>query len=254
MGIWDAHVTFTRLWVITTGDWVKRGSGEYPSPECGCRHDSRRPRSRSPSTPDPGPRTASCSSASGRRSQRRRHGAARWALPRAARSAAGHPGARARRRGRIVRRRAGRFEPGDRVMAIVAGGGQAELAVVHERTAMPVPTSSTGPRRAASPRSFHRARRPLQPGRPDRRRAAARHGAAGGVGMAAVQLGEMARGARDRDGPRRARPRSGRGARAYAIARRGSPSRRVRRDPRARRSAEASRRTSTRWRSAAGSP
>src|SRR3954451_304943 len=34
-------------------------------------------------------------------------------------------------------RRAGRFEPGDRVMAIVAGGGQAELAVVHERTAMP---------------------------------------------------------------------------------------------------------------------
>ena len=32
-----------------------------------------------------------------------------------------------------------RFEPGDRVMAVVAGGGQAELAVVHERTAMPVP-------------------------------------------------------------------------------------------------------------------
>src|SRR5215208_1925372 len=32
-----------------------------------------------------------------------------------------------------------RFEPGDRVMAIVAGGGQAELAIVHERVAMPVP-------------------------------------------------------------------------------------------------------------------
>src|SRR5919202_6481248 len=32
-----------------------------------------------------------------------------------------------------------RFEPGDRVMAVVAGGGQAELCVVHERTAMPVP-------------------------------------------------------------------------------------------------------------------
>ncbi|HZQ26856.1 MAG TPA: alcohol dehydrogenase catalytic domain-containing protein, partial [Acidimicrobiales bacterium] len=27
-----------------------------------------------------------------------------------------------------------RFQPGDRVMAVVAGGGQAELAVVHERT------------------------------------------------------------------------------------------------------------------------
>src|SRR3954454_19716858 len=36
-------------------------------------------------------------------------------------------------------RRAGRFQPGDRVMAIVAGGGQAEFAVVHERTAIPVP-------------------------------------------------------------------------------------------------------------------
>ena len=32
-----------------------------------------------------------------------------------------------------------RFEVGDRVMSIVAGGAQAELAVVHERTAMPVP-------------------------------------------------------------------------------------------------------------------
>ena len=32
-----------------------------------------------------------------------------------------------------------RFEPGDRVMSIVAGGGQAELAVVNERVAMPVP-------------------------------------------------------------------------------------------------------------------
>src|SRR3954462_6805469 len=31
------------------------------------------------------------------------------------------------------------LEPGDRVMALVAGGGQAELAVVHERLAMPVP-------------------------------------------------------------------------------------------------------------------
>src|ERR687893_2702763 len=34
---------------------------------------------------------------------------------------------------------ADRFAEGDRVMAIVGGGGQAELAVVHERGAMPVP-------------------------------------------------------------------------------------------------------------------
>src|SRR5215210_6911869 len=32
-----------------------------------------------------------------------------------------------------------RFEPGDRVMAVVAGGGQAELAIVHESAAVPVP-------------------------------------------------------------------------------------------------------------------
>src|ERR1700742_433785 len=32
-----------------------------------------------------------------------------------------------------------RFEIGDGVMAIVAGGGQGELAIVHERVAMPIP-------------------------------------------------------------------------------------------------------------------
>src|SRR6202166_1886411 len=34
-----------------------------------------------------------------------------------------------------------RFSEGDRVMAIVGGGGQAELAVVHERVLMPVPAA-----------------------------------------------------------------------------------------------------------------
>src|SRR5438128_198017 len=34
-----------------------------------------------------------------------------------------------------------RFQPGDRVMAVVGGGGQAELAVVHERALSPVPAS-----------------------------------------------------------------------------------------------------------------
>src|SRR3954452_13042086 len=32
-----------------------------------------------------------------------------------------------------------RFQAGDRVMAVVGGGGQGELAVVHERLLMPVP-------------------------------------------------------------------------------------------------------------------
>src|SRR4051795_5552424 len=35
--------------------------------------------------------------------------------------------------------RAERFGDGDRVMAVVGGGGQAELALLHERGAMPVP-------------------------------------------------------------------------------------------------------------------
>src|ERR671939_864313 len=34
---------------------------------------------------------------------------------------------------------ASRFAEGDRVMTIVGGGAQAELATVHERVAMPVP-------------------------------------------------------------------------------------------------------------------
>src|SRR5947209_17351288 len=43
--------------------------------------------------------------------------------------------------GEVVERGPGaqRFHFGDRVMSIVAGGGQAEFAVVHERLLMPVP-------------------------------------------------------------------------------------------------------------------
>ena len=43
--------------------------------------------------------------------------------------------------GEIVGRGPGaeRFADGDRVCSLVGGGGQAELAVVHERVAMPVP-------------------------------------------------------------------------------------------------------------------
>ena len=38
-----------------------------------------------------------------------------------------------------------RFAVGDRVMAIVGGGAQAELAVVHERQLMPVPAALDWP-------------------------------------------------------------------------------------------------------------
>lgn len=84
-----------------------------------------------------------------------------------------------------------RFAEGDRVMAIVGGGGQAELALVHERAAMPVPESVTDWGQAGGiPEVFVTAHDAIfsQTGlRPGERLLV--HGAAGGVGTAAVQLG-----------------------------------------------------------------
>ena len=86
-----------------------------------------------------------------------------------------------------------RFADGDRVMAIVGGGGQAELAVVHERQLMPVPDELDWPAAGGVPEVFTTAHDALftQAGL----RAGERllvHGAAGGVGTAAVQLGAVA--------------------------------------------------------------
>jgi NADPH:quinone reductase len=86
-----------------------------------------------------------------------------------------------------------RFEEGDRVMAVVGGGGQAELAVVHERAAMPVPSGLGWPQAGGLPEVFVTAHDALftQAGL----RAGEHllvHGAAGGVGTAAVQLGRAA--------------------------------------------------------------
>src|SRR3954466_731987 len=90
-------------------------------------------------------------------------------------------------------RRAERFEPGDRVMGIVAGGGQAELAVIHERTAMPIPEELDWTAAGGVPEVFTTAHDALftQAGLMVGERLLV-HGAAGGVGMAAVQLGTMA--------------------------------------------------------------
>jgi putative PIG3 family NAD(P)H quinone oxidoreductase len=88
---------------------------------------------------------------------------------------------------------AGRFEVGDRVMAVVGGGGQAELAVVHERAAMPVPDALDWPAAGGLPEVFTTAhdavfsQAELRPGEH-----LLVHGAAGGVGTAAVQLGRAA--------------------------------------------------------------
>lgn len=89
---------------------------------------------------------------------------------------------------------ASRFDEGDRVMAIVGGGGQAELAVVHERQLMPVPDSVTEWAQAGGiPEVFTTAHDALftQCGLKAGERLLV-HGAAGGVGTAAVQLGAAA--------------------------------------------------------------
>src|SRR5205085_4351895 len=47
-----------------------------------------------------------------------------------------------------------RFAEGDRVMAIVGGGAQAELALVHERVLIPVPESLDWPSAGGLPEVF----------------------------------------------------------------------------------------------------
>jgi putative PIG3 family NAD(P)H quinone oxidoreductase len=82
-----------------------------------------------------------------------------------------------------------RFAVGDRVMAIVGGGGQAELAVVHERQLMPVPDGLDWAAAGGLPETFTTAHDALiaQAGlRPGERLLV--HGGAGGVGTAAIQL------------------------------------------------------------------
>ncbi|HEU0024965.1 MAG TPA: NAD(P)H-quinone oxidoreductase [Thermoleophilaceae bacterium] len=86
-----------------------------------------------------------------------------------------------------------RFAEGDRVMAIVGGGGQAELAVVHERAVMPVPEGLGWPQAGGLPEVFMTAHDAVfsQAGlRPGEHLLV--HGAAGGVGTAAIQLARAA--------------------------------------------------------------
>jgi NADPH2:quinone reductase len=85
---------------------------------------------------------------------------------------------------------AGRFALGDPVMAVVGGGGQAELAVVHERLAMRVPDGVDWGAAGGFPEAFTTAHDALfsQCGLRMGERLLV-NGAAGGVGTAAVQLG-----------------------------------------------------------------
>jgi NADPH:quinone reductase len=97
--------------------------------------------------------------------------------------------------GEVVDRGPGaeRFEIGDRVMSIVGGGGQAELATVNERILMPVPDNLSWPEAGGLPEVFTTAHDAVftQAGLEMGERLLV-HGAAGGVGCAAVQLGRAA--------------------------------------------------------------
>lgn len=81
------------------------------------------------------------------------------------------------------------FAVGDRVMALVAGGGQAQLVVVHERCVMRVPDVMSWDEAGAFPEAFITAHDALftQCGLTIGERVAV-NAAAGGVGTAAVQL------------------------------------------------------------------
>jgi NADPH:quinone reductase len=83
-----------------------------------------------------------------------------------------------------------RFAVGERVMAIVGGGAQAELCVVHERQLMPVPAVLDWPAAGGLPEVFvtaHDALFTQAELRPAEHLLV--HGGAGGVGTAAIQLG-----------------------------------------------------------------
>lgn len=86
-----------------------------------------------------------------------------------------------------------RFDLGDRVMAITGGGAQAEFTTIHERLVMPVPDNLDWPAAGGLPEVFTTAHDAIFS------QCALKsgehllvHGAAGGVGTAAVQLGKAA--------------------------------------------------------------
>ena len=132
-------------------------------------------------------------------------------------------------------------------MAIVGGGGQAELAVVHERMLMPVPENLDWPEAGGAARGVHdRPRRGLHPGRAAARASGCSSTAAPAASAprrsssAAPPGARVTATVRNRGAPRRGRGARRRGDRARGL-RRARP---VRRDPRARRRARTSPTTS----------
>jgi NADPH2:quinone reductase len=86
-----------------------------------------------------------------------------------------------------------RFDVGARVMAIVGGGAQAELCLVHERQLMPVPAPLDWTAAGGLPEVFATAHDAIfTQGELRTGERLLVHGGAGGVGTAAIQLGRAA--------------------------------------------------------------
>lgn len=86
-----------------------------------------------------------------------------------------------------------RFQPGDRVMALLSGGGYAEQVMVHEEMAWPIPSHLSFEQAAAIPEVFLTAYDALfNKAHLNMGQSVLIHAAAGGVGSAAVQLAHIA--------------------------------------------------------------
>jgi tumor protein p53-inducible protein 3 len=87
----------------------------------------------------------------------------------------------------------GSLREGDRVMALLPGGGYAERVVIHEKMGIPIPPRLSFEEAAAIPEAFLTAREALFTlGRIEADGTVLIHAAAGGVGSAAVQLAAKA--------------------------------------------------------------
>lgn len=88
---------------------------------------------------------------------------------------------------------AGAWRPGDRIMAVVTGGGYAEYAVVPAGMALPIPEAFTYEQAAAIPEAYLTAYLNLfELGRLQRGETVLIHAGASGVGSAAIQLAKSA--------------------------------------------------------------
>jgi NADPH:quinone reductase len=93
----------------------------------------------------------------------------------------------------VVLEGAGRWKPGDRVCALLGGGGYAELAVCDARHALPIPRGLSAVEAAALPETvFTVYANVFEGGQLKAGETLMVHGATSGIGVAAIQMGKAA--------------------------------------------------------------